>query len=90
MDPIKSLYVKSGSKRLEPGENARVCMASLLSSNGRNSAYFDNIRLKLSKHAYFGCAFSPRCQTMKILKIDFVTSSLMNSIWNAQTYIFMR
>ena len=40
-------------------------------SNDRNSAYFDNIRLKLSKHAYSGCVFTPYCQNMRILKIGF-------------------
>ena len=34
-------------------KNTEVCMGSLLSLNGRNSAYFDNIDLKLSKPAYF-------------------------------------
>ena len=59
MVPIKSLYSVSGSTRLEPGEKYSVCMASLLSSNHRNSAYFDNIRLKLPKHAYFEVRFHP-------------------------------
>ena len=29
-----------------------VCMSSLLSSNGRDSAYFDCIRLQVPEHAY--------------------------------------
>ena len=53
MVPIKSLYVVSGSTRLKPSKNTMVCMAIILSSNGGSSAYFDNIRLKLSKYAYF-------------------------------------
>ena len=36
-----------------------VCMASLLSSNSRNSVYFDNVRLKLLKHAYVLVLFRP-------------------------------
>ena len=36
-----------------------VCMASLLSSNSRNLAYFDNIHLELSKPVYFEICFHP-------------------------------
>ena len=32
--------------------NSLVCMAKLLSSNGPNSGYFDNVYLKLSTNAY--------------------------------------
>ena len=32
-------------------------MASFLSSNGRISAYFDNINIKWSTHAYFEVCF---------------------------------
>ena len=44
-------------------------MASFLSSNGRISAHFDNIHLKLSTHAYFEVHFK---------------SMLMNSIGNEE------
>ena len=44
---------------LEPGEKYLVCMASILSSSGRNSAYFDNIRLELSNNAYAEVHFHP-------------------------------
>ena len=54
-------------------------MTSLLSSSGRNSAYFDNIPLKLSKRVYSEVCLRPCCQNMKILKDIFMTSLLMNS-----------
>ena len=57
MVPIKSVHFLSDSKRSEPDEKKLVCMASLLFSNGHNSAYFDNIRLKLLEHAYFEVRF---------------------------------
>ena len=63
---------------MEPGKNIVVCMATHLSSNGRNSAYFETIHRKLSKHAYLKCAFTPY-SNVKILKIDFygvITSKL--------------
>ena len=34
-----------------------VCMASVLSSNGRISAYYDNVWLKISRDAYFMAFF---------------------------------
>ena len=80
MIPIKSLYYESGSKRLENRRKIqRFCMTSLLSSSGRNSAYFDNIPLKLSKRGYSEVCFRPCCQNMKILKDIFTTSLLINS-----------
>ena len=36
-------------------KNTVVFMAGFLSSNGRISACFDNIRLKVPTHAYFWC-----------------------------------
>jgi len=55
-------------------------MVSFLSLSGHISAHFDNIQLKLSTRAYFETSFHRYCQSLKILKSDFMTSSLMNSI----------
>ena len=51
--PIKALYFETGSKRLEPGEKH----SGFFGSNGRISSHLDNIRLKLSTHAYFKVLF---------------------------------
>ena len=52
-------------------ENTMVCMASHLSVNGHMSSHFDTSHLKLSIHAYLRCSFTPCCQNMEILKINF-------------------
>ena len=61
-----------------------VCMASFLSLNGRNSAYFDNDHTKFPTHAYFEMSLHSilsKCENSK--KYIFMTSSLINSIANA-------
>jgi len=53
IDPTKSLYFESGFKCLERGEKYSGLYGQFLSSNGRNSSHFDNIRLKFSTYVYF-------------------------------------
>ena len=59
-------------------------MASFLSSNGRVSSSFDNIRLKLSTHGYFEVRFHSVLQNIKILEMDFcdvITSSFRQQLY---------
>ena len=56
-----------------------VCMASFRSPNGRTSSHFENIGQKLSTHVYFMMLSHSMRSKHKILKKDFMTSSLMNS-----------
>ena len=54
-------------------------MVSCLPSNGRISSYFETIHRKYSTHAYFEVRFHPILSKNEIPKIDFLTSSLINS-----------
>ena len=56
-------------------------MTSLLSSNGRNSAYFGIIRLKLSKHAYFEVRFHPMLSKYETSKNRFYEAITNELYW---------
>ena len=72
--PVKALYIESGSKFINKAENTVVCMAHLISSNGRISSQCDSIRLEQDsrtryiepRHSYHNglircfCASNPR------------------------------
>ena len=63
-------------------------MERFLSSNGRISTHFDDIHIKLSKHGYFEVRFHSILSNMKILKLDFVTSSSLNPIHASGPFIY--
>ena len=71
MVPIKSMYFVSGSKRLELGEKYSGLYGNFLSLNGRNSANFDNTRLKYSRHGYFEAHFLSMLPNMRFYKEKF-------------------
>ena len=65
-----------------------VCMASLLSSNGRISAYFDNIRLKLFTNVCFKALFYFKWSKQIISKNEFydvITNELYIDLWPTKT-----
>ena len=68
MVPIKSLYLVSGSKRLEPGAKYSGLYGNFLSLNGRNSANFDNTRLKFSRHGYFEAHFLSMLPNIRFIR----------------------
>ena len=57
-----------------------VCMASFLSSNGLISSHFHNNHLNCQHMPILWCSLIPFGHDMKILKKNFMTSSLMNCI----------
>ena len=62
-------------------ENTIVCMARLLSLNGRISSNFDTIHLKLSTHAYFTVFFhSTWSEYINSTKCIFMMLSLRYSV----------
>ena len=80
---MKSLYFKSGSKCLEPGEkdSGLYYYKFFLLLNDRISSHFNDICLKLPTDAYFIVLSLTSCvQNMKIVKKIFIISSPFNSI----------
>ena len=61
-------------------KNTEVWMAICLSSNGRISGHFDNNQVNCQNMPILRCGFTPYCQNIKILKIDFCDVITMNSI----------
>ena len=67
-------------------KNTVVCMASLLSSNGRSSAYFDNIRLELPKMPILSCAFTHSLRESSYnTKSNLVSTNLRNQMLRRST-----
>ena len=63
-------------------KNAKSCMVSFRSSNGRISSHFDNVRLKFSNHVYFMVLSHAMLSKIKILKTDsydIITNGIINS-----------
>ena len=65
-------------------------MGSLLSSNGCNSACFDNACLKFSAHGYFKVLFYSMWSKYISSKDIFMTSSLMNLLKKLQYVPILR
>ena len=89
-DLIISLYFVSGSKRLQPGEKYSNMYGKSLSSNGRNSANFDNISIKLSKEARLEVRFHPmlsKYQNSKTYFYEVITNEIYLNIILVSTWI---
>ena len=74
-----SLHFECGSKRLQTAKTA-ICVASILSSNGRISSYYYNITLALSNMPILWCSFTPCGHNIKDIKGNF-TDVITNELF---------